>query len=126
LSRFRFKFTFPQKRLGKALNNPAYTDIGVEQAIAYIDALQLESGIFDHFFLNGVPGTWGQGWGRGQGWALLGMLDVLHQIPKTHSGYNKIKAAAEAGDVNAAQTVMAEAILDSMVGRFLDPEAAEF
>jgi len=81
--------------LGKALNNPAYTDIGVEQAIAYIDALQLESGIFDHFFLNGVPGTWGQGWGRGQGWALLGMLDVLHQIPKTHSGYNKIKAAAE-------------------------------
>ena len=81
--------------LGKALNNPAYTDIGVQQAIAYIDALQLESGIFDHFFLNGVPGTWGQGWGRGQGWALLGMLDVLHQIPKTHSGYNKIKEAAE-------------------------------
>ena len=81
--------------LGKAIGNPKYIEIGVEQAIGYIDALQLPSGIFDHFFLNGVPGTWGQGWGRGQGWALLGMMDVLHQIPKSNNNYNKIKQAAE-------------------------------
>jgi unsaturated rhamnogalacturonyl hydrolase len=81
--------------LGKALNNSTYTDIGVEQAIAYVDALQLPTGIFDHFFLNGVEGTWGQGWGRGQGWALLGLMDVLHQIPQSHAGYKKLKEAAE-------------------------------
>jgi len=81
--------------LGKALNNSVYTEIGVEQAIAYVDALQMPSGIFDHFFLNGVEGTWGQGWGRGQGWALLGLMDVLHQIPKSHSGYQKLAGAAQ-------------------------------
>jgi unsaturated rhamnogalacturonyl hydrolase len=80
--------------LGKALGKSEYIDIGMSQACAYIDALQLESGIFDHFFLNGVPGTWGQGWGRGQGWALLGMLDVLHHTPKSHPSYAKVEAAA--------------------------------
>ena len=81
--------------LGKALNNSSYTDIGMEQAIAYVDALQMPSGIFDHFFLNGVEGTCGQGWGRGQGWALLGLMDVLHQIPKSHPGYQKLVGAAQ-------------------------------
>jgi unsaturated rhamnogalacturonyl hydrolase len=81
--------------LGKALENYKFTEIGIQQAIAYIEALQMPSGLFDHFFLNGVPGTWGPGWGRGQGWALLGMLDVLHQIPKSNSDYEKIAQAAE-------------------------------
>lgn len=58
-----------------------------------------------------------------------GNLGFINKIirKKDVEKYNaKIKAAAEAGDVNAAQTVMAEALLDSMVGKFLDKEAAEF
>lgn len=80
--------------LGKETGKSELVDIGVEQAHGYIDALQKENGIFDHFFLNGVPGTWAPGWGRGQGWALLGMMDVLKNIPANHSGRKKIVDAA--------------------------------
>jgi hypothetical protein len=56
----------------------------------------------------------------------LGFINKIVRKKQVDTFNAKIKAAADAGDVNAAQTVMAEAILDSMVGRFLDPEAAEF
>lgn len=52
-----------------------------EQALGYINVLQQPSGIFDHFMLDGIPDrTFGPGWGRGQGWALLGLLDVVEQL----------------------------------------------
>jgi unsaturated rhamnogalacturonyl hydrolase len=72
--------------LGKEIGNRELVDIGVDQAINYINELQTENGIFDHFFLTGVPGAWAPGWGRGQGWALLGMLDVLKSIDSDHPG----------------------------------------
>lgn len=51
------------------------------QAQGYIDILQQPSGLFDHFMLDGMPDrTFGPGWGRGQGWALLGMIDVIEQL----------------------------------------------
>lgn len=80
--------------LGQETGNQDLIDTGVEQAHAYIDALQKENGLFDHFFLSGVPGTWGPAWGRGQGWALLGMMDVLKHISSDHPGRNKIESAA--------------------------------
>jgi len=80
--------------LGRVTGNSEFTEIGVQQAHAYIDALQNKNGIFDHFFLNGVDGTWAPGWGRGQGWALLGMLDVLKNISASHPGRQKIVDAA--------------------------------
>lgn len=70
--------------LGRALEQDEFIEVGVNQALGYIEALQTPSGIFDHFFLNGVPGNFGPGWGRGQGWALLGMLDVLKNISVDH------------------------------------------
>ena len=79
--------------LGKATGNNEMIDAGVEQAHAYIDALQKENGIFDHFFMNGITGTWAPGWGRGQGWALLGMMDVLKNISLDHPGRKKIESA---------------------------------
>lgn len=54
---------------------------GVQQALAYIDVLQREDGTFDHFVLEGSDRTYGPRWGRGQGWALLGLLDVLEHLP---------------------------------------------
>ncbi len=53
----------------------------LEQAEGYIHALQKPSGLFDHFVLDGWPDrTFGPGWGRGQGWALLGLVDVVEQL----------------------------------------------
>ena len=70
--------------LGKLTGEDEFTEVGVNQALNYIAALQTSSGLFDHFFLKNIPGTFGPGWGRGQGWALLGMLDVLKNISPEH------------------------------------------
>lgn len=69
------------------------------QAQRYIDLLQQPTGLFDHFMLAGIPDrTYGPGWGRGQGWALLGLLDVVEQLdlpmtsPVAKSAQRLIKA----------------------------------
>ncbi len=67
---------------------------GVRQAEGYIELLQREGGTFDHFVLQGSGTTYGPGWGRGQGWALLGLLDVLEHLPSGHGSVGSLSAAA--------------------------------
>jgi len=68
--------------LGRLTEDENLVDVGVQQALLYSSLLQQESGLFDHFALRGVPDrTFGPGWGRGQGWALLGLLDVIKVLP---------------------------------------------
>lgn len=66
--------------LGLTTGESRYRDAGVEQALGYIQLLQREDGLFDHFVLRGQTGTFGPGWGRGQGWAVLGLLDVVEKL----------------------------------------------
>ena len=47
---------------------------------ATCDQLQTPNGLFDHFTLRGESGSFGPGWGRGQGWAILGLLEVLDSV----------------------------------------------
>jgi hypothetical protein len=56
----------------------------------------------------------------------LGFINKIVRRKEVNAYNAAIAKAAKDGDVNAAQTIMAEAILDSMVGKYLDPEAAEF
>lgn len=65
--------------LGRATGEDGYLAEGLAQAVGYVRLLQAPSGLFGHFVLAGEPGTFGPGWGRGQGWALLGLLDVIEQ-----------------------------------------------
>ncbi|WP_158866388.1 glycoside hydrolase family 88 protein [Leifsonia sp. AG29] len=67
--------------LGTATDEFRYVDEGIDQAARFVDTLQRSDGLFDHFLLAGVEGTFGSGWGRGQGWALLGLLDVIETYP---------------------------------------------
>ncbi|MGA2528767.1 MAG: glycoside hydrolase family 88 protein [Acidimicrobiales bacterium] len=66
--------------LGVACGTEAYWRAGLEQARGYVELLQRPSGLFDHFVLEGESGSFGPGWGRGQGWALLGLLEVLAAV----------------------------------------------
>lgn len=66
--------------VGRATGSDTFTREAVEQALGYISALQTPDGLFQHFVLRDHPGTFGPGWGRGQGWALLGLLDVLAEF----------------------------------------------
>jgi unsaturated rhamnogalacturonyl hydrolase len=63
--------------LGALTGMDSYVNIGLEQAAGYVRLLQGDSGLFDHFVLQGDVTKYGPGWGRGQGWAILGLLDVL-------------------------------------------------
>jgi unsaturated rhamnogalacturonyl hydrolase len=66
--------------LGIATGEDTYFLAGVAQALGYIRLLQSDDGLFDHFVLRGEQGSFGPGWGRGQGWAILGLLEVLESI----------------------------------------------
>jgi unsaturated rhamnogalacturonyl hydrolase len=72
-----------------------WADAAVAQAKAYIRVLQdRDSGLFHHFLLEKTLRRYAPGWGRGQGWALLGLLDVLESCPES-SGLDEIRQAAE-------------------------------
>lgn len=80
--------------LGRATGRPDYTEHAASQALAYVRLLQdAETGLFHHFALVG-EGPYILGWGRGQGWALLGLTDVLELLPSEHAARPELKAAA--------------------------------
>jgi unsaturated rhamnogalacturonyl hydrolase len=81
--------------LGAVTGDSKWIDEGAEQAMGYVRLLQTDSGLFDHFVLEGASQTYGPGWGRGQGWALLGLLDVLELLPAIHPLRLKLEASAE-------------------------------
>lgn len=95
--------------LGELVADTALIRIGVDQATAYIRELQLPSGDFAHFILEGVEGTFGTGWTRGQGWALLGLLDVLENLARPGA-----RAAASGDDVETLRRAAAR-LIDRML-----------
>ncbi len=68
--------------LGRTTTDPHWTGLGLTQALGYIELLQDRStGLFHHFYLERTDRCYVRGWGRGQGWALLGLLDVAESVP---------------------------------------------
>ena len=76
--------------LGALRNNTELIDLAADQATAYVDLLQHPDGLFSHFWLEKTGATYGFGWGRGQGWALLGLGDVLERLPPGHIRYQRL------------------------------------
>ncbi len=66
--------------VARATGSESFAREAVEQALGYVAALQTPDGLFQHFVLRDHEGTFGPGWGRGQGWAILGMLEVLDEF----------------------------------------------
>lgn len=66
--------------LGRVTGDRALVETGVDQALGYVRLLQRDDGLFDHFVLRGEEGSFGPGWGRGQGWAALGLLETIHEL----------------------------------------------
>ena len=63
-------------------------------AAGYASLLQdRASGLFHHFWLERRDQAYGLGWGRGQGWALLGLLDVLDRVPVKARGREGLEGA---------------------------------
>lgn len=81
--------------LGTLLGDQRWFERAVEEAIGYVRLLQDPgSGLFHHFWLERTGRAYALGWGRGQGWALLGLLDVLDDVPSDQAGRPVIAKAA--------------------------------
>jgi unsaturated rhamnogalacturonyl hydrolase len=80
-------------KLGRIANDERLLKAGIGQALDTIALLQQPDGLFAHFYLERTEKTYGHGWGRGQGWALLGLLDVLEQLPESHPDASRIRAS---------------------------------
>lgn len=77
--------------LAVALADDRYFDCAVSQIQAYAELLQdPDTGLFYHQF-NGATGTVNASfWGRGNGWALLGLLKTLSLLPQAHDAYTEL------------------------------------
>jgi unsaturated rhamnogalacturonyl hydrolase len=74
--------------LAEATGDPVYFERAVEQIEAYSHLLQDEqTGLYYHQY-NGETGhVNGAFWGRGSGWALIGLLETLLCLPKNHPAW---------------------------------------
>jgi rhamnogalacturonyl hydrolase YesR len=79
-------------RLGRLTSDPARIDLAVELLLGHARVLQDgRSGLFSHGFNDATGQPNRVHWGRGQGWALLGLVDTLHEVPASHPGAKEIR-----------------------------------
>lgn len=75
--------------LARATGEAAYFDQAVEELLGYARTLQTEGGLLFHGFERDC-GQNGQLWARGQGWALMGLVDTLILLPRDHPGWSEL------------------------------------
>lgn len=102
--------------LGRTAGRPDLVAAGVGQALGYVEVLQAADGSFDHFVLEGDDRTYGPLWGRGQGWALLGLLDVLAEIGPDHPDAPALGAATRRGIAAMLRTQRPDGHWDAVIG----------
>lgn len=76
--------------LGSVTGDSRYFEQSASEIAGYARLLQdEETGLFFHGFEEAC-GTNGQLWARGNGWALMGLVEVLKLLPKEHSLYHEL------------------------------------
>jgi unsaturated rhamnogalacturonyl hydrolase len=81
--------------LGRLTGEQRWSDRAVEEALGYADLLvDPETGLYHHFWLERTSRAYAPGWGRGQGWALLGLLDVVALAPAGTPGLDRVAGLA--------------------------------
>lgn len=71
-------------RLGQITNNTTWFDLAAEMILSHAHVLQDQCGLFSHGFNDAIGEPNSIFWGRGQGWALLGLTDTLSNLPSNH------------------------------------------
>ena len=72
-----------------------WAQAAVAEIMGYRDLLlNKDLGLYRHFWLESVSRSYTDGWGRGQGWALLGLIDVVSHLPETVAGVDAVKQIA--------------------------------
>lgn len=77
--------------LARETGETGYYDQAVDELLGYARALQTDDGLLIHGFERDC-GKNGQLWARGNGWALLGLVDTLAMLPRDHSAWTELHA----------------------------------
>ncbi len=78
-------------RMGQLENNEKYYDEAATQLLNYKQLLYMEKEhIYAHIYLPEKGVNTGVPWGRGNGWVLLTLAEVLEHLPKNHRDYDKL------------------------------------
>lgn len=102
--------------LARSTGEDRWAELALDQALGYVRMLQDEaSGLFHHFHLEGQPRPFALGWGRGQGWALLGLLDVVEALGAEAAG-SGLGASARALAAAMVATQRPDGHWDAVVG----------
>jgi unsaturated rhamnogalacturonyl hydrolase len=74
-----------------------WAEAAVAEILGYRDLLFDEgTGLYRHFWLEKANCAYTDGWGRGQGWALLGLLDVAECLGEEVEGHRQVELEAVA------------------------------
>jgi unsaturated rhamnogalacturonyl hydrolase len=76
--------------LAAVTGEAGYHDFAAEQILGYAALLFDDAaGLFYHQYDGQTQRVNGTFWGRGNGWALLGLLKTIRQLPETHPAYTQ-------------------------------------
>lgn len=75
--------------LARETGEAGYFDQAAEELLGYARALQTEGGLLMHGFERDC-GRNGQLWARGNGWALMGLVDTLAMLPRAHPAWEEL------------------------------------
>ena len=79
--------------LGRVTDNRAWQDLAAEQTLAYVNVLWDEdAGLFCHGYDAASGRANAIHWGRGNGWALLGLVDLLRFLHADHAARPRLLA----------------------------------
>jgi unsaturated rhamnogalacturonyl hydrolase len=76
--------------LAQATGEERYFDQAVGELLGYARTLQADSGLFFHGFERDC-GRNGELWARGNGWALMGLVDTLVLLPRSHAAWSELQ-----------------------------------
>jgi unsaturated rhamnogalacturonyl hydrolase len=77
--------------LARVETDERWADIGADMLLSHARVLQDErTGLFSHGFDDASGRANAVYWGRGQGWALLGLVETLHALPAGHAAVDEI------------------------------------
>jgi rhamnogalacturonyl hydrolase YesR len=74
-------------RAARLANDPSYADLSARTIREYASKLQYPSGLFHHALDGPIC------WGRGSGFAAMGLMEALTYLPKDHPGRKALVAA---------------------------------
>jgi unsaturated rhamnogalacturonyl hydrolase len=81
--------------LAHATDEPGYFDQAAEELLGYARTLQDDNGLLFHGFERDA-GRNGCFWARGQGWALMGLVDTLALLPRAHPAWAELHQRLDA------------------------------